>query len=237
MNRTILLTVLIAAALLLTACAGQAQASGFGSGNGSSGGGFRSGGGRALSPEAKLALGTIKLEGTRQAVDAKTAARLIPLWQLMAQLDSSNSSAPQEVEAVMEQIKATMSADQVSAVDNMSLTSADLFSLFQQQQQAQANSAAGGNGGGFGGGFGSRNSEGGGTRVFFAGGPGGPGGGGFGGGGFGGGGLRNNAAGGTNGTTQLTAEQQAQAAKAREDAISTVVIGQLVRLLQTKVGS
>ena len=86
-----------------------------------------------LNPEAKLALGTIKLEGTKQAVDPKMAAKLIPLWQLLAQLNSSSSSAPQEVTAVVDQIKSTMTPDQVKTINGMKLTQADIFTAFQDR--------------------------------------------------------------------------------------------------------
>ncbi len=232
MKRYLLLTCLLAGALVLTACAGQATPTASGTDGGTNG--FRSANGnggstfRNLSPEAKLALGTIKLEGTGQAVDPKTAAKLIPLWQLMTQLDSSTSSAPQEVTATMDQIKQTMAADQVNTINHMTLTQADLYTVFQQQSQANG-SGSGTGGSGFGGG----GNRGGGGAFFFGGG--GPGGG-FGGGGFGGGGPRGQNGGGAgNASTtgsQLTAEQ---VAVARENAISTLLINQLVRLLETKV--
>ena len=198
--------------------------------------GFRSGtgGSRTLNPESKLALGTIKLEGTKQAVDAKTAARLIPLWQLMVQLNSSSSSAPQEVTAVLDQIQLTMTPDQLSTINGMSITQADVFTVFQEQ--AQANGSGASSGTGVPGSSGRNNRGNGGGFVFAGGGPGGFGGGGFG-GGFGGGGARTNNGTGAGGTAQETAAQQAQAAQARQNAISDLLINQLIRLLQTKLNS
>src|SRR5512135_1411074 len=78
-----------------------------------------------LTPETKLALGTIKLEGTPEAVDAATAAKLLPLWQLLLQLSSSTSAAPQEVTAVLDQIRATMTPSQISSINSMQFTPAD----------------------------------------------------------------------------------------------------------------
>ena len=219
MKKAPVLTALIVLTLALTAC-GSVSTNGSSSGGGST---------RALNPEAKLALGTIKLEGTKQAVDPKTAAKLIPLWQLMVQLNSSSSSAPQEVTAVLDQIKATMTADQVNTIQGMSLSQADLFTEFQQAQAGGADPAGGTTGAG------GRNNRGGG--FFFAGGPGGGFGGGFGGGGFGGVGARNNANGTSGSTSQVTAAEAAQAAQARQNAISDLVINQLIRLLQTKMTS
>ncbi len=248
MKKAPLFTALCAFALVLTACAGSRNGSGNGntggSGNGtgggfggSSGNSFRNNAARSLTADAKLALGTIKLEGTAQAVDAKTAAKLIPLWQLMVQLHSSSSTAPQEVTATQDAIQAAMTPAQVHTISGMSFTSADIFSLFQNQAQASGGSNSG-SGGGFGGG-GSRNGGGNG-RIFFGGGGGfggGPGGGGFGGGGFGAGGVRTANGSGTGSNTQLTTQQQAQAAQARENAISSLVEEQLIRLLETKLSS
>src|SRR5512140_6761 len=117
MKKAPLFTALCSLALVVSACASTANgsASGFASGSGA-GSSFRSST-RTLAPEAKLALGIIKLEGTPQAVDAKTAARLLPLWQLMVQLHSSSSTAPQEVTAVLDQIKSTMTPQQVNTID------------------------------------------------------------------------------------------------------------------------
>ncbi len=248
MKKAPLFTALCAFALVLNACAarnnsgfgngggngsgsGNGTGSGFASGNGS---GFRSGAGRALTADAKLALGTIKLEGTPQAIDAGTAAKLLPLWQLMVQLHSSSSTAPQEVQATQDAIQAAMAPAQRNAIAGMTLTTADLFSLLQSEAQASGGSSSGSRGG-FGGGGGGN-----GGRVFFGGGPGGGGfGGGFGGGGFGGGfggGNRTANANGNSGSSQLTPEQQAQAAQARENAISSLVENQLIRLLETKLG-
>lgn len=236
MRKAPLFTALCAIALVLSACASANRTGDPAAGSGStSGTSFRNSASRPLTADAKLALGTIKLEGTAQAIDAKTAAKLIPLWQLMVQLHSSSSAAPQEVTAVLEEIQATMTPSQVNAIDGMSFTSADVFSLLQSE--AQANSGSGGAGGSGSNGFSGRNNRQGGG-VFFAG-PGGfgggPGGGGFG-GGFGGGGFRTANGNGSSSTSQLTPAEQAQAAQARENAISSLVENQLIRLLETKLG-
>ncbi len=76
----------------------------------------------AIGPALKLATGTINLEGTAQAVDATSAARLLPLWQLMAQLQDSGIAAPQEISAVTDEIKLNMTAAQIGAIDAMSIS-------------------------------------------------------------------------------------------------------------------
>ena len=228
MKKAFLLTTVFALVFVLTACGSPgASGNGFGSG-GTTGAGFRSNRSNTpLTAESKLALGTMKLEGTRQAVDPAMAAKLIPLWQLMVQLHSSSSSAPQEVAAVEDQIKATMRPDQLNTIDNMTLTQADIFTLFQQQAQANGSGGATDPAG-----QGSTQGSSGGNRRN----GGGFGGGGFGGGGFGAGGARTNGAAGSNSGSQTSSSlTAAQAAQARENAISSLVIDQLIRLLETKL--
>ncbi len=216
MKKTTLLTVLSLAALLLSACGAAAAGSSSSSGSGARGSSaFRN---RPLTPEAKLALGIIKLDGTPQAVNPTEAAKLLPLWQLLAQLLGSSSSAPQEVTAVMNQIQANMTPEQVKTIAGMQLTSADMFSVFQQAQTADpAGASSAGNGAGGGGG----------ARFFFGGGGGIPGGGGFGG----------NRAGGatTNGTGSATSA--AQAGQQFSNQVSLILVNQVVQLLQTRIKS
>jgi hypothetical protein len=80
----------------------------------------------ATSQARRLALGTLRLEGTPQAVDSQSAAQLLPLWQLMAELSTSSAAAPQEIAAVVDQIQATMTAEQIGAIDDMALSAGDL---------------------------------------------------------------------------------------------------------------
>ena len=229
MKKAPLLTILFALLFVVTACgSGNASTNNSGSGNASTNS-FRSGAAAStpLDAESKLALGTLKLEGTKQAIDPKMAASLIPLWQLLYQLKSSTSSAPQEVTAVVDQIKATMTSDQVSTINNMTLTQADIFTAFQQANESNGTTgtgtsgSTGGNRGG-GGGF-----------------PGGPGGGGPPGGGIpGGGGFPGGGAGGGPSTSSTqTPAQVVQAAQARQNAISSLLINQVIKLLQSKLSS
>lgn len=82
--------------------------------------------GSAITPALQLAMGTINLEGTQDSVDAASAARLLPLWQLLEELDTNSSSAPQEVTAVVEQIRSNMTATQIRAIDAMSIETSQL---------------------------------------------------------------------------------------------------------------
>jgi hypothetical protein len=123
----------------------------------------------------QLVVGTFKLEGTANAVTAQEAAKLIPLWQVYKDLSVSSSAAPQEVEALAEQIQSTMTSEQVQAITDLKLTRRDIFQTLQDlgiastdRPTASGTPRAGGGGGGFPGGGG-----GGGGGVFPGGGGGG----------------------------------------------------------------
>ncbi len=226
MKKPALLTALLALSLLLSACASGASASGFRSGTG---------GARSLTPEAKLALGTLKLENTKEAVDAGMAAKLLPLWQLLNQLNTSTTAAPQEVSAVVDQIQGTMTPAQVSAISRMQITGADMFAVLQQQASGSGSSFAAGTRAATGSTRTNR-GNGGGQGFFFIGD--GATGGGFpgGGGGFGNGGTGRGAATGT-GTSTPQGSGSAQRSQSISNAGTTILINQVIRLLEGKIKS
>ena len=86
----------------------------------------------ALAPGLQLATGTVQLEGTEQAVDSASAAKLLPLWQLLEQLSTSSTTAPEEITAVVEEIQLNMTPAQITAIEAMST----------DKKQANASSAA-----------------------------------------------------------------------------------------------
>lgn len=225
MKKTSVVTVFCVSSLILAACAGT----------GNSTSGFRNGTTRlrALTPEARLALGTLKLEGTPEAVDAAMATKLLPLWQLLAQLNGSTSAAPQEVSAVLDEIRATMSPDQITAIDKMQLTSADVFAVLQQERQANGTSSTGSAGGSSstarsGATSSSRQNEGN-RSFFFAGG--GPGFGGELGGNFTNNGNRSSTTQGQSGSSG----NSTQSADAFANTTSIVLVNQVIQLLQGHV--
>jgi hypothetical protein len=79
-----------------------------------------------LSLEGQLLVGTFKLENTTLAISSKQASTLLPLWETLESLASSNTAASQEVDAVVSQIESTMSSQQVSSITAMKLTQKDL---------------------------------------------------------------------------------------------------------------
>lgn len=155
----------------------------------------------ALPVEMQLAVGTLKLQDTPNAVDVQTAGQLLPLWEAVRTMSADSSSSPQEVRALYKQIGETMAPAQIQAIAAMQLTQQDIPQVAQQlgldlgasrgfNQGARPTGQAPGTNG-----QGQRNFSGGGRGFPGGGGFGGDGGfpGGGGGGGFSGGGGFNRA--------------------------------------------
>ena len=96
----------------------------------------------ALHATTQLIIGTLKLEGTAQAVTAEQAAELLPLWQTMQVLSDSDTAADQEKEALIAQIQETMTAEQMQAITAMNLTREDMASIMQEQGMAMGSQSA-----------------------------------------------------------------------------------------------
>ncbi|MCL4529381.1 MAG: hypothetical protein M1282_08215 [Chloroflexi bacterium] len=219
-RKTLGITLIVVLAMILTACGATTNGSGFTASN-QSGGSART---AALTPTTMLAIGTFKLEGTPQAVNAAEAAKLIPLWQLMNQLETSSSTAPQEVTATVNAIQAAMTPAQVQAIQGMQISQRDVFTVLQQSGAFPSGFGGGGagqnggftrsgNGGNFGGG--NRGGGGGGLGFLFGGGPGG--------------------AARTPGANGAAANSGAGASGGGIGSFNSTLILQLVKLLQSKV--
>jgi hypothetical protein len=87
--------------------------------------------GTSLSQVNMLLVGTLKLEDTDQSISAEEAAQLLPLWQAYRSLSSSQTAAEAEVEALLTQIRGTMTSDQIQAIKDMNLTATDMQNLMQ----------------------------------------------------------------------------------------------------------
>ncbi|MCB9420474.1 MAG: hypothetical protein H6667_11760 [Ardenticatenaceae bacterium] len=85
----------------------------------------------ALSVQSQLALGTIQLTGDGLAVDEAQAAELLPLWRALQSLSASDTTAEIELNAVVNQIEDSMTANQIQAIAAMVLTSDDIAALMQ----------------------------------------------------------------------------------------------------------
>jgi hypothetical protein len=79
----------------------------------------------ALPVVEQLALGSLLLEDTEQAIDEGQAATLLPLWQAYRTLSTSDKAAEAEVNAIVKQLQGAMTSDQIDAIAAMKLTADD----------------------------------------------------------------------------------------------------------------
>ncbi|MFA9403539.1 MAG: hypothetical protein ACERKY_10805 [Anaerolineales bacterium] len=86
----------------------------------------------ALPIQTQLTLGILKLEETNLAVDSEQAAELLTLWQAIRSLSSSDITAEGEIQAIVNQILETMSAEQLEVIAAMELTQEGIFELTQE---------------------------------------------------------------------------------------------------------
>jgi hypothetical protein len=82
--------------------------------------------------EMKLAIGTLKLEGTDQAVTPEQASTLLPLWKAVKVMSADTNTSTEEMDALYAQIQESMTAEQVQAIQDLSLTREDTQALMQQ---------------------------------------------------------------------------------------------------------
>ena len=126
----------------------------------------------ALAVQSQLALGTLKLEDSPQAVDEAQAADLLPLWRAYQSLSDSNITADVEMEALLNQIQGKMTTAQLQAIAALSLTGEDVNAMLEDGtlRGAMRGGEDGGNGsssgiGGPGGGMGGPGGGGGGSDL------------------------------------------------------------------------
>lgn len=87
----------------------------------------------------KLAIGTLKLDGTASAITPKQAVELLPLWQVYQQISISDTAAQEEISALTDQIQETMTPDQMKTINNLNLSQQDVFAFMQEKGIVQAN--------------------------------------------------------------------------------------------------
>jgi hypothetical protein len=128
MKKSIFPVIVLVLVLALSACASKQPAQANNGTNPTSG---PNGGGPQNSLESMLAAGTLKLEGTDQAVTADEAKQLLPLWQQVKTMTADSTTNPTDLTAVYQQIEKGMTTSQIQAIQNMSLTQTDLQNLMQ----------------------------------------------------------------------------------------------------------
>lgn len=107
--------------------------------------------------ESIVGVGIIKLEGTDNAIDSGTAANLLPLFKALKALSTNSNTSVAEISALNKQIKNTLTAEQLTAIENLKITTADVSKLLQENgltssaSSSSSSSSSSRNSGGFGG--------------------------------------------------------------------------------------
>ncbi|MCD6424900.1 MAG: hypothetical protein J7L35_05300 [Anaerolineales bacterium] len=86
----------------------------------------------ALSPALQLVVGTLMLEETDLALDAEMATTLIPYWKLYISLTESDSTAPEEFIALINDIEGLMTTDQINYIVGLELTQESMFTIIDE---------------------------------------------------------------------------------------------------------
>ena len=86
----------------------------------------------ALSPALQLVVGTLILEETDLAVDAELAETLLPYWKLYVSLLDSDSTAPEELTGLINEIERLMTAEQINYIAGLELTQARMGTLIDE---------------------------------------------------------------------------------------------------------
>jgi hypothetical protein len=84
---------------------------------------------RSTSIAIQLALGTFMLEETDYPIDSEQAAQLVSLWKAARSLNQNETTATQELDAVMRQIQNTMTPEQMGAIEDMELSFQDMGTI------------------------------------------------------------------------------------------------------------
>lgn len=86
----------------------------------------------ALQPASQLILGTLMMDDTEYAVDADLAPYLVPYWKVYRSLLESDTTAPEELSALINEIQEVMDVDQVNYIASLELTQEDLMAYMNE---------------------------------------------------------------------------------------------------------
>jgi len=86
-----------------------------------------------LSTLNTLAIGIFKLDGTANDVTSDQAKELVVLWKAFDQVRNSDTSSPEEKDALIKQIQSSLTTDQNTAIQNLGLTAEDVVKLMQDK--------------------------------------------------------------------------------------------------------
>lgn len=77
-----------------------------------------------------LALGTLKLEQAEYPVDSTQAGELLTLWKAARTLSESETTAAEEIQAIIKQIEETMTPQQTQSIEDMQLSFEDTRQIY-----------------------------------------------------------------------------------------------------------
>ncbi len=97
----------------------------------------------ALPARNQLLLGALKLEDSAHPLSAAQAETLLPLWQGIRATMNSGAAAQAETDALLRQIEATLSAEQLALIRGWKLTQTDLQNWARSQGIAVGNESGG----------------------------------------------------------------------------------------------
>ncbi len=144
-RKTVILGILLVLMVTLTACSGIPFLSKGGSGTDTP---------DAMPAHIQLLVGTLLLEETPNAVTAEQAQELLPLWQMLRSLQQSGTASQMETDAVLNQIRAAMTPEQLAAIKDKQLSPTSMRDMAQDQGlgggEDEDEASSGGPGGGFG---------------------------------------------------------------------------------------
>lgn len=106
----------------------------------------------ALPPVTQLVVGTLLLEETELAMDTELAVTLIPYWKLYINLTESDTTAPEELDALVTEIEGLMTTDQINYIAELQLTQEDMYTLINElgvMEQLRPKAVGDTEGGGF----------------------------------------------------------------------------------------
>ena len=97
----------------------------------------------ALSARNQLLLGTLKLQGTANAVNAAQAKQIVPLWQALKGMTTTQTTVSAEITALQQQIERAMTPAQMQAIAGLALTNARPDRMVRRAGGRAAHAAAG----------------------------------------------------------------------------------------------
>lgn len=79
----------------------------------------------------QLLLGSFELEDSELAISAEQAGELLPLWKAVKVLSESDTASSLELEAVYNQIQASMTDEQLTAIADLTLDGESMIILIE----------------------------------------------------------------------------------------------------------